>query len=132
VKSATQPLLEIMHAKSQNNTLTRYESADCMTLYGTNFVSKARNVLLITADINNSTNNALDSSSWSSGDQIPFAWICGDDYSATRTPVTTTPSAHYQKPKPQSQNGLFLVIKWNIAWSKKWSRNAVFLSVSRS
>ena len=80
VKSVSQPPLEIMHTKSQNNSLTRYESADCMTLYGTNFVSKARNVLLVTKDSNTSNNTALDFQGWSSSDQVPFAWICGDAY----------------------------------------------------
>src|SRR6266542_1130547 len=98
VKLLSPPILETMHAKSQNNSLTRYESADCMSLYATNFVSKARNVLLVTKDNNNTSNNtALDYKGWSSNVEVPFTWICGDAYDpspySTNTAVCTLSKA---------------------------------------
>jgi hypothetical protein len=111
VKLLPSPLLEIMHAKSQNNSFTRYESADCMTLYGANFVSKARNVLLVTKDSNTSNNIAIDFDGWHSGNEVPFAWICGDAYDPN--PYTSSNTTVCTLSKAKST-----VSEWTVLGSK--------------
>jgi hypothetical protein len=49
-----------------------------MDTYGVNFVSTARNVLLVTRDTKTSNSTVLGSNIWGSRDQIPYWWICGD------------------------------------------------------
>jgi hypothetical protein len=72
-------VLDTLHDKAVNGTLVKYDSAACMAEYAVDFVSKVRNVLLVTNDTDN-TNNALGGNSWSSSDQIPYFWICGGSW----------------------------------------------------
>jgi hypothetical protein len=85
-----QRVLEMMHEKALNGTLVKYDSAACMAEYASTFVSKVRNVLLVSTD-NNPTNNVLASASWTKSYAIPFDWICGDDYIAYLHPEGVTP-----------------------------------------
>jgi hypothetical protein len=72
-----------MHEASLNGSLTNMTSSQCMQAYGINFVSKSRNVLLVTTDKSTSKNSLLSFSQYSLSDAIPYSWICGDSYSST-------------------------------------------------
>jgi hypothetical protein len=72
-------MLETMHDKALNGTLIRYDSAACMELYSSTFVSKFRNVLLVSTD-KSAINTVLTSKSWTKEHSIPYYWICGDGY----------------------------------------------------
>jgi hypothetical protein len=72
-----------MHEALLNSTLTNMTSSQCMEAYGINFVSKFRNVLLVTTDADTSNNSLLHVGSWSATNEVPYAWICGDSWSQT-------------------------------------------------
>ena len=80
-----------MHNNALNGTLVRYDSAACMAEYAVNFVSKVRNVLLVTNDTV-SSNNALGGGYWGSSNQVPYAWLCGPSWSSNPY-LDTPPSA---------------------------------------
>lgn len=60
--------------------MTNNTSAGCMKAYALNLVSKVRNVLLITRDLNTTSNEQKYGLADSSVD-IPYAWICGSEWS---------------------------------------------------
>ena len=68
-----------MHAAAVNGSLLQIDNSGCMTKYGSNLVSGARNVLLVTTDTN-VNNSYMGSSSWNSDDEVPYAWLCGDGW----------------------------------------------------
>jgi len=72
-------VLETLHGKALNGSLVKYDPADCQKEYAVSFVSKVRNVLLVTNDTD-ATNNVLDASSWSFFNEVSYYWICGDGY----------------------------------------------------
>lgn len=72
-------VLEIMHKKAMNGSLEKLEPEKCMELYSQNFVSKARNVLLITDD-KNEANNMFTYGRWNGDASVSYSWICGDGY----------------------------------------------------
>jgi hypothetical protein len=74
---------DAMHEAFLNGTLTNMTSSQCMEAYGINFVSKSRNVLLVTTDADTSNNSVLSMGAWDALDEIPYAWICGDGWSPT-------------------------------------------------
>ena len=74
-----------MHEKAVDGSLTKYSPEECVGLYGTKFVSKVRNVLLVSTD-KNTTDPVLSYLYWSSNDQVPYYWTCGDGY--TENPFT--------------------------------------------
>jgi hypothetical protein len=71
-----------MHESAMNGRLANLTSTACMDIYGTNFVSQARNVLLVTRGASTSNSSMIKSYSWNSYDQIPYWWICGDSWDA--------------------------------------------------
>jgi hypothetical protein len=73
-------VLDMLHEKALNGALVKYDPAACMAEYAVPFVSKVRNVLLVSTD-NDPTNNVLQSYFWDAGFEVPFYWICGDGYS---------------------------------------------------
>ena len=73
-------VLETLHKKALNGSLVKYDLANCQKEYAVSFVSKVRNVLLVTNDTD-ATNNILKINSWYSGDEVSYHWICGDGYS---------------------------------------------------
>src|SRR5882757_4943696 len=76
--STTLSVFNAMHELVVQGNLTNYTSTKCMDTYGVNFVSTARNVLLVTRDTKTSNSTVLGSNIWGSRDQIPYWWICGD------------------------------------------------------
>jgi hypothetical protein len=71
------PILRL-HDQAINSRLVRYESVDCMAAYASNFVSKVRNVLLVSTDKNLGTENVLDVRKWVGDYEVSYFWICGD------------------------------------------------------
>jgi hypothetical protein len=90
---ASLSVLNTMHELGVQGSLANYTSTKCMDTYGVNFVSTARNVLLVTRDTETSNNTVLNSYYWRSYDQIPYWWICGDAWNsdpyAQKTAVCT-------------------------------------------
>jgi hypothetical protein len=78
-----------MHEVYLNGSLKNTTSSNCMEAYGINFVSKSRNVLLVTTDADTNNDSLLYVGSWGSTDDVPYAWICGDSWSGT--PYTNQP-----------------------------------------
>lgn len=76
--STTLSVLNTMHELVVQGNLTNYTSTKCMDTYGVNFVSTARNVLLVTRDTKTSNRTVLGANIWESYAQIPYSWICGD------------------------------------------------------
>jgi hypothetical protein len=74
---------DTMHEAFLNGTLKNTTSSQCMEAYGLNFVSKSRNVLLVTTDADTSNNSLLYVGTWSAMNEVPYAWICGDGWSST-------------------------------------------------
>jgi hypothetical protein len=72
-----------MHEAVLNGTLQNMTSSQCIEAYGINFVSKSRNVLLVTTDADTSNNSLLHVGTWSAMNEVPYAWICGDGWSFT-------------------------------------------------
>jgi len=72
---------DVMHEAFLNGTLKNTTSSQCMEAYGINFVSKSRNILLVTTDADTGNNSLLHVKTWSARDEIPYAWICGDGWS---------------------------------------------------
>jgi hypothetical protein len=68
-----------MHTAAVNGSLVKYDSAACMAVYASTYVSKARNVLLVSNTPANYTyqDDVFSFNSWSPLDQLPYAWICG-------------------------------------------------------
>ena len=58
---ADSSVLNTSHEAAVNDRLVNYTSTDYMTAYGVNFVSKVRNVLLVTSDTNTFNNSVLNS-----------------------------------------------------------------------
>jgi hypothetical protein len=84
----------MLHDAYLNNKLTNMTSTECMETYGTSFVSKSNNVLLVTSEADTANNSLLYTSSWGTTDQIPYAWLCGDGwdefpYDPPQSPVCT-------------------------------------------
>jgi hypothetical protein len=77
---STIDILNAMHEAAVNGNLSNYTSAECMTMYGVNFVSKARNVLLVTNTRDTTNNSVLASQEWDGTQEIPYSWICGDGW----------------------------------------------------
>jgi len=77
------PVIFEMHAAAMNGSLVKFDVADCMAQYASVFVSKARNVLLVTNSPANYTYED-DVISFNPGDtlssQIPYSWICGETF----------------------------------------------------
>lgn len=86
-----QGISDVMHEASLNGNLTNTTSSQCMEAYAINFVSKSRNVLLVTTDADTSNNSIIYAGLWDAEAQIPYAWICGDGWD--RYPYTDPPSA---------------------------------------
>lgn len=68
---------------SNTSAWRRLDNADCITAYGTSFVSDYRDLLLISNEPGNSTNNTVfytDAISYEggSGYDLPYYWICID------------------------------------------------------
>lgn len=80
--STTLSIFSTMHDLVVQGSLANYTSTKCMDTYGVNFVSKARNVLLVTREAKTSKSEVLGSYIWGSYDQIPYWWICGDGWDA--------------------------------------------------
>lgn len=72
-------LLAVLHQKALNGSLDRAEPQECMELYSQNFVSKSRNVLLVTSD-ENDKNTMFTYGRWNDDASVSFSWICGDGY----------------------------------------------------
>ena len=72
-------VLDTLHKEAVSGSLVKYDAASCMAEYAGNFVSRVRNVLLVTKDTDN-VNNALGGGSWDSYNEIPYAWLCGPDF----------------------------------------------------
>jgi hypothetical protein len=70
-----------LHDSALNGRLVNYTAAQCISAYSTNFVSKTRNVVLMTSDDDVSNSTILFHSYWSGDDQISYAWLCGDGWS---------------------------------------------------
>lgn len=68
-----------MHRRALDGSLTKYSPEECVGLYSTKFVSKVRNVLLVSTD-KNKTNPVFSSLNWDLFDQVPYYWTCGDGY----------------------------------------------------
>lgn len=88
----TAGIISIMNQEAIAGSLVRYEPLECQTAYGEAFVSRFRNVVLITTD-KNATNNVLGGglASIRNSDGFnaaPYSWICGDGY--TTSPWSTT------------------------------------------
>lgn len=92
---------QVMKSQATNGTMKRYDVVDCIAAFATTFITKYNEVILVTNDTN--TNLRVDNEvssdivyagSWGLA-QIPYAWICGDQYSAKtyadREPVCTVP-----------------------------------------
>lgn len=62
-----------------NSSLTKLEPEKCMELYSQNFVSKSRNVLLITSD-KSEVNTMFTYGRWNGDASVSYSWICGDGY----------------------------------------------------
>ncbi len=69
-----------MHSAFLSGNLTNVTSAQCMEAYAINFVSKSRNVLLVTTDANTNNNSLLYVGNWEQTSEVPYAWICGDGW----------------------------------------------------
>ena len=80
-----------MHEAYLNGSLKNTTSSNCMEAYGSNFVSKSRNVLLVTTDADTSNNSLLYAGSWDATFEIPYVWICGDGWSGS--PYADQPSS---------------------------------------
>lgn len=74
--------INMLHEEALNGTLKQYSTEACMTAYAKQFVSQVRNVLLITHD-SNSTEDYLKTAAWRSYQAIPYAWVCGDNFSTS-------------------------------------------------
>lgn len=77
-------IIDAMNEKAINGSLVKYEPLECQNAYGEPFVSRFRNVMLVTTD-KNATNNVLGGRLASIRDldgfnDIPYTWICGDGY----------------------------------------------------
>jgi hypothetical protein len=72
----TPNVLDVMHGALLNGTLKNMTSSQCKEAYGINFVSKSRNVLLVTTDANSSNNSLLYVGTWDPFQEVPYAWIC--------------------------------------------------------
>ena len=90
-------LLLSLHNAVLNGSLVKLENSDCMSKYGTTFVTDALNLLLITTDTNINT-TYLYAQEWASSDEVPYAWLCGDTWSSMpyqdHMPVCTLSEAH--------------------------------------
>jgi hypothetical protein len=85
----TPGVLDTMHEALLNGTLKNTTSSQCKEAYGINFVSKSRNVLLVTEDANTSNNSLLYMNAWDAFQEVPYAWICGDGWS--KSPYSDQP-----------------------------------------
>jgi hypothetical protein len=94
--TASSIAVSTMQESAANSTLVKYSNADCMAEYATTFVSKSRNVLLVTTDTN-STNQYLGAQSWEVDYEVPYFWICGASWSPSpyldHSPVCTLGTA---------------------------------------
>jgi hypothetical protein len=73
-------VLDTMHELAVKGSLVNYTSTACMDVYGVNFVSTARNVLLVTEDATTANNSVFSSHDWDGYNEIPYWWICGDTW----------------------------------------------------
>jgi hypothetical protein len=97
VDSSMTIVLKDMHAAVLNGSLVKLDNSACMSKYANTFISNARNVLLVTTDTN-PNNTFLSSRSWSSTDEVPYWWLCGEGWDPTpyrnHEPVCTLAKAH--------------------------------------
>jgi hypothetical protein len=75
-----------------------------MEMYGVNFVSKSRNVLLVTDTENTKNNSALDAGSWGSYYEVPYYWICGPDWSGNPYTPPQSPACTVSIAKAAASN----------------------------
>lgn len=89
-------VLTSMHTAAISGSLAQVNNAACMAKYANTFVSNARNVVLVSTDTNPNT-TYLGSSQWSSSDEIPYWWLCGDGWDSSpyvdNSPVCTLAKA---------------------------------------
>jgi hypothetical protein len=74
--------IDDLHAASVNGLLTNMTSTKCMEAYSTNYVSKVRNVLLVTREQAQGNNSLLSLRQWDPSSEITYSWICGDGFSS--------------------------------------------------
>lgn len=84
---ASPEIISTTNTKAGNGSLVRYEPIDCRKVHDSVFLSKSRNVSLVTTD-QNATNNVLGARPTTIRDSdgpidFTYAWICGDGYCAT-------------------------------------------------
>lgn len=89
-------IMHTLHESVMNGKFFNYTNEQCITAYSTNFVSKYRNVVLVTSgndekyfSSDNYNSSFYDYSQWSTYEQVPFAWTCGDSWSFN--PYESTP-----------------------------------------
>lgn len=70
-------VLDTMHELAVNGSLVNYTSTNCIEAYSSTFVSKVRNVLLVTSHKNTNNNSLIGAGSWSEYNEVPYYWICG-------------------------------------------------------
>lgn len=91
-----QSILDSMHAAAVNGSLLQLNNSACMARYANTLVSDARNVLLVTTDTNPNY-TCLASSFYEIYADLPYAWLCGADWSTDpyydNTPVCTLSTA---------------------------------------
>jgi hypothetical protein len=97
------PVIFEMHAAALNGSLVKFNVADCMAQYASIFVSKARNVLLVTDSSANYTYED-DVISFNPGDtlsyQIPYAWICGESFNPGENGYDVWDGSPYRSHRP--------------------------------
>ena len=72
-------VLPDLHSAALNGSLVKLDNLACMAKYANNFISDARNVLLVTTDTSPNS-SYLGFTQWSSDDEVPFWWLCGDEW----------------------------------------------------
>lgn len=89
-------IIHTLHESVMNGKFVNYTNEECIRAYSTTFVSKYRNVILMTdgddekyysSDTHNSS--YYNYWQWYSNDEVPFSWICGDSWSSN--PYQSTP-----------------------------------------
>jgi hypothetical protein len=92
----SQGVLDSMHTAAVNGSLVQMDNAACMAKYANTFVSDARNVILVSTDTD-PNNTYLESSQWSSSNEVPYSWLCGEEWDSTpyrdKKPVCTLAKA---------------------------------------
>jgi len=65
-------ILNLLHGEAVNQKLRNVTASQCMELFGSVYVSKYSNALLISQDEGDSGNSVLEFQQWNSSDQVPF------------------------------------------------------------